>query len=166
MRVLLMILVLGLLPLPVEAGGVGGGAMPLAVVRISDYLNNLRQFTARFVQVTDKGGYASGRLYIQRPGRMRVDYDLPNHLQIIADGSNVIFYDPSFNSVNSMPLDEFPAGVLLGHAIDLGGNVFVFLLSRRRKTCWWSQCMTQRHQAALRCVYFSRITRCVSSNGA
>ncbi|MBC6444535.1 MAG: outer membrane lipoprotein carrier protein LolA [Alphaproteobacteria bacterium GM202ARS2] len=130
-RALVVLAVVGM-PLFADAGGARDSNRdsnrdrhtPLAVVRISDYLNNLRQFTARFVQVTDKGGYASGRLYIQRPGRMRVDYDLPNQLQIIADGSNVIFYDPSFNSINSMPLEEFPAGVLLGHAIDLGGERF------------------------------------------
>ena len=109
--------------------------VPLAIVRISDYLNNLRRFTARFVQITEKGGYARGRLYVQRPGKMRVEYDPPHRLEIIADGDNVIIYDPSFHSINSMPLEEFPAGVLLEGSVRLDGERFQFTsLEKQQRT--------------------------------
>jgi len=98
------------------------GAHVLVLSRIRHYLNSLHQFTARFSQFTEDGGFARGRISVWRPGRMRVDYDPPVSLEIIADGRHVFFHDRARDTVNSTSLGNFPAGFLLERYIDFGGR--------------------------------------------
>jgi outer membrane lipoprotein-sorting protein len=58
--------------------------------QIEDYLNNIRTIRARFRQVSSTGDVAEGYLYIQRPGRIRVEYDPPSPILIVSDGSFLI----------------------------------------------------------------------------
>ncbi len=49
------------------------------LARIEAYLNGLTTMQARFLQFSSDGCYAEGHIYVERPGRMRIEYDPPNH---------------------------------------------------------------------------------------
>ena len=53
-----------------------------------------------------------------RPGRVRLDYkNMP--VQLMADGSDLYFYDKSLDQITTVPLTSTPAGILVRKKIDL-----------------------------------------------
>jgi len=83
------------------------------IKRIEVYLNDLTTLSARFLQVSSNGGYAEGRLYISRPGLMRIDYAPPAKIEIVADGTSLIYHDKELEQVSHIDLADTPANVLL-----------------------------------------------------
>ncbi|MBL6935498.1 MAG: outer membrane lipoprotein carrier protein LolA [Alphaproteobacteria bacterium] len=128
-------------PAPLSIGGAGKEDVALAalspldkgdIARIESYFDAVTTMTARFYQVTSQGGVAEGRIYLSRPGKMRVEYNPPTPLQIIADGENLIYYDSELNSANAIGLSETPAGVMLRRKLNLGSDVKISGFSRGR----------------------------------
>ncbi|HSC06342.1 MAG TPA: outer membrane lipoprotein chaperone LolA [Steroidobacteraceae bacterium] len=75
------------------------------------YLQGLTSLRADFTQVSSVAGgdtveKASGRLYLQKPGRFRWDYRQPNEQLIVSDGSNVWLFDKELEQVTVKPIDE------------------------------------------------------------
>ena len=54
------------------------------IARAESHLDTLRTLSARFLQVSDRGAVAEGKLHLHRPGRLRLDYAPPSPLLIIA----------------------------------------------------------------------------------
>lgn len=77
------------------------------------YLNGIRTAQARFLQISSTGNYAEGMLYIKRPNRMRLQYDPPADLLMVANGSHLVYYDRELDQVSYIDLDDTPLGVLL-----------------------------------------------------
>jgi outer membrane lipoprotein-sorting protein len=95
------------------------------VKRVEDYLNALKTFKARFLQIDNNGGTAEGTLYISRPGKLRVDYDPPNPNLLIANGSFLIHYDRQLKSPAYLSLNSTPAGLLVREHVSLSNDVVV-----------------------------------------
>src|SRR5690606_28059837 len=91
----------GLLALaPAAAARAEAGAAPGAradIARVEAYLNAIRTMQSRFVQIAPNGGVAEGTLYLQRPGKMRVEYDPPVEDIVVATGRVLIHYDGELN---------------------------------------------------------------------
>lgn len=81
--------------------------------RIATYLNSIGTMTARFHQRAANGGTASGWLWMERPGRMRFQYDPPNPILLIADRFYVYFIDTQLAEVSQVGLKSTPAWFLL-----------------------------------------------------
>jgi len=81
--------------------------------RIEQYLNNIKTLQARFLQISSNGDFSEGTLYFSKPGKMRLEYDDPNPMVIVADGSNLGFYDKELDQVSYFDLDSTQAAVLL-----------------------------------------------------
>lgn len=96
------------------------------VADVERYLNAIDTLEARFLQIAPDGGRASGRVYIDRPGRLRFDYDPPSQIRLIAPGDwRLVFYDASIQQVNVIPINQTPLGIILDAEIDLAGDVDV-----------------------------------------
>ncbi|HYD73929.1 MAG TPA: outer membrane lipoprotein carrier protein LolA, partial [Candidatus Binatia bacterium] len=63
-----------------------GEARANAIATANRYLNSYARLQARFTQSSPGGGRSAGTLYIQKPGRMRFQYDPPAQLLVVADG--------------------------------------------------------------------------------
>lgn len=75
------------------------------------YLQGLTSLRADFKQVSTVAGgdaveKASGRLYLQKPGRFRWDYREPNEQLIVSDGVNVWLFDKELEQVTVKAIDE------------------------------------------------------------
>src|SRR5437588_3640266 len=59
--------------------------------KVSSYLSSLQTLVGNFVQVGPDGSKTKGDFYIQKPGKVRFEYEPPNPIDIIADGSSLGF---------------------------------------------------------------------------
>ena len=120
-----------------------GGAAAATAVRLSErdkadvskvgaYLNGIRTLRARFFQFGPRGGVARGTIFISRPGRLRVQYDPPVKVLLVATPIWLIHYDGELDQVSYLPLNSTPAGFLVQKRIRLTGKVHVTAIKRER----------------------------------
>ncbi|WP_093028617.1 LolA family protein [Ruegeria marina] len=96
-------------------------AEKLPLAEISDYLNGLNTVQTTFTQINDDGSLSTGKLWLQRPGRMRFEYDPPDSSVVLAKGGTVIIHDPKSNQPpEQYPLNRTPLSIVLARTVDLG----------------------------------------------
>ena len=84
-----------------------------ALKKAEAYLNGVKTLKARFVQVNPDGASHEGDLFVSRPGKMRLVYDPPTPMLMVADGAFLIYVDTEMKDTSHVRLDETPAGLLL-----------------------------------------------------
>jgi outer membrane lipoprotein-sorting protein len=87
--------------------------------KVSNYLCSLQTLVGNFVQVGPDGTKTKGDFYIQKPGKMRFEYDPPTPIAIIADGSSLAVRDRNLGTQDIYPLSQTPLRFLLSDRIDL-----------------------------------------------
>lgn len=101
-----------------QAGGFDAKQRNLAD-RVSAYLSNVQTLTGNFIQVGPDGGRTEGTFYIQKPGKVRFEYNPPSPIDVIADGSSVVVRDRKLATQDLYPLSQTPLRYLLADKIDL-----------------------------------------------
>src|SRR5258708_457478 len=89
------------------------------VNRVSTYLTSVQVLTGNFVQIGPDGRRTTGHLFIQKPGKVRFEYDPPSPIEIIADGTQVVVADRKLGTNDLYPLSQTPLRFLLADHIDL-----------------------------------------------
>jgi len=89
------------------------------VTRINNYLTNVQTLTGNFVQIGPDGRRTPGHLFLQKPGKVRFEYDPPSPIDIIADGSQVAIRNSQLNTQDTYSLSQTPLRFLLADRIDL-----------------------------------------------
>jgi len=92
------------------------------LMRIQKHLNSSKTIKARFLQVSSNGEYAEGQIFIQRPGRLRIIYDDPSPLLVIADGKHISFIDRKIDTATTLYLNMTPASLMLRESIGFFGK--------------------------------------------
>jgi outer membrane lipoprotein-sorting protein len=129
-RSLLALFALPLLAAPVAALAQAVPFQPTAqdgadIKRIEDYLNSLRALKAHFLQVAPNGATSEGTVWLERPGRMRFQYDPPSPFLLVAGHGMLIFHDAKLNQTTNIPISQTPLGILLAEHVTLSGGVTV-----------------------------------------
>ena len=73
------------------------------IKKIETYLNNIKSLEATFVQMASNGATAEGRLFIEKPNKIRMEYGAP---------TNVLIVD----------YDDIPATLILANDIKIDGK--------------------------------------------
>ena len=102
----------------------------VAMVGINEYLNSVDTLRARFTQVSPNGSLISGLLSMDRPGRLRFEYDDPSPITVIADGTTVAVEDAALETIDRAPIRATPLYWLLADEIDLGADADVIDIVR------------------------------------
>ena len=89
------------------------------VDKVSAYLSSTRNLSGNFVQVGPDGSKSEGEFYIQKPGKVRFDYNPPNPTELIADGSSVVVRDRKLATQDLYPLSQTPLRFLVADRVDL-----------------------------------------------
>jgi outer membrane lipoprotein-sorting protein len=88
---------------------------------LSNYLNQIVTAEAEFTQVNADGSVATGRIFIQRPGRARFEYAPPDTSLVMAAAGQVAIFDAKSNQPpEQYPLERTPLNLILGANINLG----------------------------------------------
>lgn len=102
-----------------------GPAPEQALDRIEAYLNDLESLRASFVQIAPNGGTSTGTLFYERPDKMRLDYDPPSELLIVANGWQLVYHDRRLDQVSHLFTSSTPLAFLLKEVVRLEGEVTV-----------------------------------------
>jgi outer membrane lipoprotein-sorting protein len=93
--------------------------------QVQAYLNGIKTLQARFVQVWPDGTTSEGTLWMDRPGRLRLQYAPPTPLILVAAQGTVLIYNTSNQGSTTMPVARTPLSILLAPTISLNGPVTV-----------------------------------------
>ncbi len=115
-----------LLPLALPALAHAQPAPPQAdLARIQAYLDSLRALHARFLQIAPNGQTSEGQAWLERPGRMRFQYDPPSPFLLVAGNGLLVFHDSQLQQTSNIPIVSTPLGILLANHVTFGGAVTV-----------------------------------------
>lgn len=88
------------------------------LARLEAYFDALDTLRARFEQVAADGSVTAGVISLDRPGRVRFDYDDPTPVLLVADGSTVAIADFDLETVDRAPIGQTPFKWLLEPDLD------------------------------------------------
>lgn len=100
------------------------------VDKAAAYLQQLGSAKGRFVQTDPNGATAQGTVYLQRPGKIRFEYDPSRPLLVVSDGSNVKVYDKALKTFDQYPLGRTPLALFLAREVRLDKGVVVERVER------------------------------------
>jgi outer membrane lipoprotein-sorting protein len=89
------------------------------VQKVTAYFNQMSEIQGLFVQTNPDTKRVRGKFYVSRPGRFRFDYNPPNRLLILSDGSWMAIQDFELKTDERVELDRTPFRVLLRKDVDL-----------------------------------------------
>jgi outer membrane lipoprotein-sorting protein len=95
------------------------------IAQVETYLNGQTAITANFLQVAADGSTRTGKAWLQRPGKMRFQYDAPDPQLLVAGFGLLVYRDPDLDQTTNIPLDSTPLGILLSQHVDLTKGVTV-----------------------------------------
>lgn len=95
------------------------------LARIETYLNDLGTMQSRFVQANPDGTHSEGTMYLQRPGKLRFEYDPPDPYLIITYGKWFIYVDKELDEATYLPVDKTPAYFIVKKDINFDGKLRV-----------------------------------------
>ena len=100
------------------------------ITRAEAALNAIHTLKARFQQIAPNGGVSGGTAWLDRPGRMRFQYDPPAPFLLVAGYGLLTFYDSQLQQTSNIPLGRTPVGLLLQDNLTLSGDVTVTKVAR------------------------------------
>jgi len=101
------------------------------LMRVQKHLNSARTIRSRFLQISSNGEYTEGEFFLQRPGKMRLVYDPPNPLMVVADGTYISYVDRELDQATTLPISMTRAEILLKETIALFGKDVIVTGFRR-----------------------------------
>jgi outer membrane lipoprotein-sorting protein len=107
---------------PASSGAGSGfdGTQRALVNRVNNYLTSIQVLSGNFVQIGPDGRRATGQFFIQKPGKVRFEYDPPATIDVVADGQSVAVRDSRLGDRPDLyPLSQTPLRFLLSDHIDL-----------------------------------------------
>lgn len=98
-----------------------------AATDLEQLLASIETFAAEFEQVVANSygevlQTSSGRMRLQRPGRLRWEVDDPYPQLLVADGESLWVYDPDLEQATVQPLAEAIEGTPAVFLLDVGGS--------------------------------------------
>ena len=95
------------------------------ITQAEKYLNALGTAQARFVQTTHDGSQLVGTFYLERPGKLRFQYDPPIEDFVVADGFFIYFYDSQLQEQSNAPIGQTLADFILRDDLKLSDDITV-----------------------------------------
>lgn len=90
-----------------------------AAQRIADHFSSVKSMAGEFVQFGPRGEQTGGKFFIDRPGKLRFNYNPPSKVRVISDGKSVAVGNAKLKTWELYPLSSTPLKLLLSKRIDL-----------------------------------------------
>ncbi len=96
-----------------------------AVEKLNAYFNGFAALQGDFIQFAADGRRFEGKIYVQRPGKMRFDYRPPVTMEVVADGTSVAIRDSKLATQDLYAIGQTPLKFLLKERMDLAKDSIV-----------------------------------------
>ena len=112
-KTLLTVFIIALFGAPVRAE-------KISLLNLSSYLESIKKVSGTFTQINSDKTVSTGRIFLFRPGRMRMEYKTPDNSLVIVGGSQIAVFDSKSNThPRVFPLRKTPLKILLEKKINL-----------------------------------------------
>ena len=112
-KTLLTVFIIALFGAPVRAE-------KISLSNLSSYLESIKKVSGSFTQINSDKTVSTGRIFLFRPGRMRMEYKTPDNSLVIVGGSQIAVFDSKSNThPRVFPLRKTPLKFLLEKKINL-----------------------------------------------
>ena len=112
-KTLLMVFIIALFGTPLRAE-------KISLFSLSSYLDSIKKVSGTFTQFNSDKTISTGRIFLFRPGRMRMEYKTPDNSLVIVGGSQIAVFDSKSNTdPRVFPLRKTPLNILLKKKINL-----------------------------------------------
>lgn len=116
-------------PKPAAAAAPAKAFVPIepsvAIQKANEYFNAASTMVGDFVQIGADGKRTEGKIFVQRPGKLRFEYAEPATLEIVADGLSVAVHDRKTATKDIYFISQTPLKFLLKDHVDLSNDVKV-----------------------------------------
>ncbi|HEY4113965.1 MAG TPA: outer membrane lipoprotein carrier protein LolA, partial [Rhizomicrobium sp.] len=89
---------------------------------LSAALNAIHTLKADFTQIDPSGDIEQGQVFIDKPGKMRFQYQPPSPLLVVSDGLDVAVFNSKLNTADRYPLSATPLNIILSDHVNLKEN--------------------------------------------
>ena len=94
--------------------------------RILNYLESFSSLSSKFIQINNNGDILSGKIFVSRPGKFRIEYEqIP--LLLISDSKRLASVNKDLKSISFHRPNENPLSILLFNKLDMN-NVKILKL--------------------------------------
>ena len=107
---------------PLLPGLVKAQASTGTAQKIANHFTRVKTMMGEFVQFGPRGEQTGGKFYIERPGRLRFNYEPPADFRVISDGKSVALINNKMKTADLYSLRNTPLKLILDEEIDLSGN--------------------------------------------
>ena len=97
--------------------------------RVNATLSSIQTLVGDFVQIGPDGRRSEGQFYVQKPGKVRFEYNPPSPIDVVADGQTVVVRDRVLGTQNPFPLSQTPLRLLLSNRVDLSKDAHLVSVS-------------------------------------
>ena len=82
-------------------------------LKVENFFKSLKSMEADFIQVSPSGKISNGKIYLDLPGKLRIDYEKPNNLLITCKGFWLTIQNRVLKTTNNIPLESSPFSILI-----------------------------------------------------
>ncbi|MGE6696793.1 LolA family protein [Hyphomonas sp. NPDC076900] len=115
---------------PAAAAQLTGAERATLLKEASQALASVKTARGRFEQTSPEGALSTGQFAMQRPGKVRFDYDDPVPLLMVSDGTTVALQDSDLETTDRVPLKSTPLSLLLSDRLDFESQADVIDVRR------------------------------------
>ena len=109
---------------------VSSNEQKLLKTKIENFFINLNTLEANFIQVSPSGNISNGKIFIDLPGKLRLDYIQPSNLLITSKGFWLVIQDRKLKSTNNIPIQQTPFSILLDKNINFNNKKIILDLKK------------------------------------
>ena len=101
-----------------------------SILKVENFFKNLKTLEADFIQVSPSGKTSEGKIFLDLPGKLRIDYNQPNNILITSKGFWIVIQNRKLKSTNNIPLSQTPFSILLENKINFNNKNLIVELEK------------------------------------
>ena len=94
--------------------------------KVEIFFQNLKTLEADFLQVSPSGSISNGKIFLDLPRKLRIDYKNPSDLLITCKGFWIVIQNRKLKTTNNIPLKQTPFSILLENRINFKNDNLIF----------------------------------------
>ena len=101
-----------------------------SILKVENFFKTLKTIEADFIQVSPSGKTSEGKIFLDLPGKLRIDYNQPNNILITTKGFWIVIQNRKLKSTNNIPLNQTPFSILLENKINFNNKDLIVDLEK------------------------------------